>query len=119
MYRKQARSTAAQAALALALILSSLYAVPEAQAQSREHAGANEIGRSTEAWLALQRSNAAAAPALPMPGAQATLAYERYMNSFRTKIPESFGSTLSGESGTTRLDRWSGGSGATQPAGTD
>ncbi len=119
MYRRQARSTVTQAAVALALILSTLYAAPEADAQSSEQAGANEIGRSTEAWLALQRSNAAAAPALPMPGAQATLAYERYMNSFRTKIPASFGSTLSGDSGTTHLDRRSAGSGAAQPPGID
>jgi len=119
MYRIQARSTAAQVATALALILNSLYAQPEANAQSSGQAGASEIGRSTAAWLALQRSNAAAAPALPMPGAQATLAYERYMNSFRTKIPESFGSTLSGASGTSRLDRLGAGSGATQPRGID
>jgi hypothetical protein len=119
MHRIQARSIAAQVAVVLTLILSSLCSVREVGAQANEPARASEIGTSTEAWLALQRGNAAAAPALPMPGAQATLAYERYMNSFRTKIPESFGSTLSGGSATTRVDRWSAGSGAAQPPGID
>lgn len=77
-------------------------------------AQAGAIGDTTRAWLELQRSNAAGAPALAMPGAQATLAYERYMNSFRTKIPASFGSALSDSSG----GRWadysnSGGGGQT------
>jgi len=63
---------------------------------SRNHS--SDIGDATNTWLNLQRSNTAAAPALPMPGAQATLAYERYMDSFRTRIPASFGSTLSGGS---------------------
>jgi hypothetical protein len=80
---------------------------------SRNHS--SDIGDATNTWLNLQRSNTAAAPALPMPGAQATLAYERYMDSFRTRIPASFGSTLSGGSnggqgGYTNV-------GAAQPAG--
>ena len=80
---------------------------------SRSHA--SDIGEATNAWLNLQRSNAAAAPALPTPGAQATLAYERYMDSFRTRIPASFGSALSGgnnggQGGYTNV-------GAAQPAG--
>lgn len=81
------------------------------------HRRAVPIGDATSAWLELQRTNSAAAPALPMPGAQATLAYERYMNSFRTKIPASFGSTLSGESGALRADSTSAGAGAASPAG--
>ncbi|MBU6487532.1 MAG: DUF3613 domain-containing protein [Burkholderiales bacterium] len=65
---------------------------------------ASVVGSATTAWLDLQRTNAAAAPALPTPGAQASLAYERYMSSFRTKIPASFGSTLSGEGNAGRTD---------------
>ncbi len=65
---------------------------------------ASVVGSATTAWLDLQRTNAAAAPALSTPGAQASLAYERYMNSFRTKIPASFGSTLSGEGNAGRTD---------------
>ncbi|PMS18390.1 DUF3613 domain-containing protein [Trinickia dabaoshanensis] len=103
------------------LIAAGLGAAVEACAQSGAKLGAKrgaaDIGQSTRSWLELQRTNAAAAPALPMPGAQATLAYERYMDSFRTKIPESFGSTLSGESGAARFDRWNAGSGAIAPPG--
>lgn len=101
---------------AAAQAISNAGADPEAQVgASRDHG--SDIGEATNAWLDLQRGNAAAAPALPTPGAQATLAYERYMNSFRTRIPASFGSTLSGgnagaRSGYTAV-------GGAQPAGTD
>jgi hypothetical protein len=95
-----------RAALAVTLVLTAPWwsngANAETSEPTAERAGApatsphaSEIGEATRAWLALQRSNAAAAPALPTPGAEATLAYERYMNSFRTRIPASFGSTLS------------------------
>ncbi|WP_240324499.1 DUF3613 domain-containing protein [Trinickia diaoshuihuensis] len=104
-------------AVTVALVLAGACATTGVNAQTTSGDDAAEIGRSTRAWLELQRTNAAAAPALPMPGAQATLAYERYMNSFRTRIPESFGSTLSGEGGAGRVDRWSAGSGAAQPPG--
>lgn len=52
------------------------------------------IGEATRSWLELQRSNAQAAPALPVLGAQAGLAYARYLDSFKTRIPSSFDSTL-------------------------
>lgn len=52
------------------------------------------IGEATRSWLELQRSNAQAAPALPVLGAQAELAYARYLDSFKTRIPSSFDSTL-------------------------
>lgn len=74
-------------------------ATTNAQAKAEDDAPrerSTDIGQATHAWLDLQRSNAAAAPALPTPGAQASLAFERYMNSFRTRIPASFGSALSG-----------------------
>lgn len=67
-------------------------------AQTANHGSsvqASEIGHSTRAWLDLQRSNEAAAPALPMLGSEGGLAYQRYMESFKTKIPSSFGSSLS------------------------
>ncbi|MFX1761841.1 DUF3613 domain-containing protein [Paraburkholderia sp. A1RI-2L] len=54
----------------------------------------SEIGHSTRAWLDLQRSNAQAAPALPMLGEEAGYAWRRYMKSFDTDIPTSFGSTV-------------------------
>ncbi|SIT36475.1 conserved exported hypothetical protein [Paraburkholderia piptadeniae] len=65
---------------------------------------ASEIGHSTHDWLDLQRSGAAAAPALPMLGEEAGLAYQRYMDSFRTKIPASFGSSLNGNGNMLHVD---------------
>ncbi|WP_051376880.1 DUF3613 domain-containing protein [Burkholderia sp. WSM2232] len=60
----------------------------------------SEVGHATSAWLALQRSNAQAAAAQPMPGEQAGLAYRRYMQSFRSRIPDLYGSALNqGNSG--------------------
>jgi opacity protein-like surface antigen len=55
---------------------------------------ASEIGHATLAWLDLQRSGRAAAPAQPTLGVEASLAYQRYLESFRTKIPASFGSSM-------------------------
>ncbi|WP_061173212.1 DUF3613 domain-containing protein [Caballeronia pedi] len=55
---------------------------------------ASQIGDATQAWLTLQASNAAAAPAQPMPGAQAGAAYARYLKSFETPIPAHYGSSF-------------------------
>ncbi|HTH74567.1 MAG TPA: DUF3613 domain-containing protein [Trinickia sp.] len=97
---------------------------PDTDASSRASAGVGSrhaalIGDATREWLDLQRTNAAAAPAMPMPGAQATLAYERYMNSFRTKIPASFGSAFSGEGGASRADATGAGALSTPPSGSN
>jgi hypothetical protein len=59
----------------------------------------SEVGHSTRAWLDLQRSNAQAAPMLPTLGSEAGLAYQRYMESFKSKIPDLYGSTLSSGGG--------------------
>jgi len=57
----------------------------------------SEVGHATAAWLALQASNREAAPDdAPMTGAAATRVYQRYLDSFRHPIPDSFGSRLSG-----------------------
>ncbi|KVN30806.1 hypothetical protein WJ63_08580 [Burkholderia pyrrocinia] len=71
---------------------------------------AAEVGRSTDTWLALQRDNRAAGPDLPMLGDAASLAYQRYLDSFKNKIPDSMGSPL-GSGGSGAL---SGGQGAVQ-----
>jgi len=73
------------------------------------------FGEATRSWLALQRSNAEAAPALPVLGAQAALAYERYLDSFKTKIPGSFGSTLG--TGSSALGAGYANGGGATPAG--
>ncbi|KVU41284.1 hypothetical protein WK69_22580 [Burkholderia ubonensis] len=85
-----------------------------ASAQGQQPAGnatvnAAEVGRSTDAWLALQRDNRAAGPDLPMLGDAASLAYQRYLDSFKNKIPDSMGSPLGSGGGAS-----SGGQGSAQ-----
>jgi hypothetical protein len=77
------------AALALCALLA-----PQAHAQASNAVPNSEIGHSASAWLELQRSNAQAAPAQPMLGAEAGLAWRRYLKSFDTVIPASFGSSV-------------------------
>jgi hypothetical protein len=57
---------------------------------------ASEVGHSSRAWIDLQSSNRQAAPALPTLGAEAGLAYRRYLESFKSKIPDLYSSTLGG-----------------------
>ncbi|CAB3760589.1 DUF3613 domain-containing protein [Paraburkholderia humisilvae] len=67
---------------------------PAALAADAHAPHASEVGHATLSWLDLQRSGREAAPAQTMLGAEATLAYQRYLESFRTKIPASFGSSI-------------------------
>ncbi|WP_412021955.1 DUF3613 domain-containing protein [Burkholderia cepacia] len=64
---------------------------------------ASEIGHATNTLLAFQRDGHAAGPALPVLGDAASLTYQRYLESFKHKIPESMGSPVnsngSGSSG--------------------
>lgn len=53
------------------------------------------VGASTRTLLAQQRSGSQAAPQLPMLGATSDLAYQRYLESFKGKIPERMTSELS------------------------
>ncbi|CAE6825430.1 hypothetical protein R69658_06044 [Paraburkholderia aspalathi] len=59
----------------------------------------SEIGHATLAWLDMQRSNSQAAPPQPMLGEEAGLAYRRYMESFKSKIPDLYGSAVNQGSG--------------------
>jgi hypothetical protein len=52
------------------------------------------VGSATQQALDLQRSGSHAAPAQPMAGDQASLAYDRYLKSFSQPIPVFFGSSL-------------------------
>jgi Protein of unknown function (DUF3613) len=54
----------------------------------------SEIDHATSQWIGLQRSNVMAAPAQPMLGAEASLAYKRYLESFNSKIPDFYGSAM-------------------------
>lgn len=58
---------------------------------------ASEIGHATKGWLELQRTSAS--PAQPMLGDEAGLAYHRYMESFKSKIPDLYGSAVNQGSG--------------------
>ncbi|MBJ9592472.1 MULTISPECIES: DUF3613 domain-containing protein [Burkholderia] len=59
---------------------------------------ASEIGHATNALLDLQRSNRAAVTPQPIDGAAGTYAYQRYIDSFKTTIPQWFG-TMSASGG--------------------
>ncbi|MDN7933576.1 DUF3613 domain-containing protein [Burkholderia metallica] len=61
--------------------------------------GASDVGRSTRDWLSIQRDNRAAAPAQPVFGDVASLAYQRYLDSFKNKIPDTLSSQLGGAGG--------------------
>ncbi|HEY3599596.1 MAG TPA: DUF3613 domain-containing protein [Paraburkholderia sp.] len=107
--RRAARAVVAWAGVALAIgvagEMGGIGGIGVAAAQSSASAAprpvrASEVGHATAAWLELQRSNSAAAPTLPMLGVEAGFAYQRYIESFKTKIPASFGSSMdSGYSG--------------------
>lgn len=101
------------AALCMLLPMSpAAQAQAQAQTQAQNPTVANsEVGHSTRAWLALQRSNAQAAPAQPMLGAEAGRAYQRYLKSFDTPIPATFGSSVN-SNGASGLGSASSGSGA-------
>jgi hypothetical protein len=73
----------------LAMVLAGMLLHSQTHAQ-----GQTQIGDAANAWLAMQSGNTAAAPAQPMPGAQAGAAYERYMKSFDTPIPARYGSSF-------------------------
>lgn len=51
---------------------------------------AREIGELTSSLLTMQANGSAAGPALPMLGATSSLSWERYKDSFKYRIPESF-----------------------------
>lgn len=59
------------------------------------------VGGSTRALLAQQREGSQAAPTLPVLGATSNLAYQRYLESFKTKIPDRMASDIS-KGGATR-----------------
>ncbi|SAK08780.1 hypothetical protein UA16_01675 [Burkholderia multivorans] len=61
---------------------------------ARAQATASDVGRSTTEWLSMQRDNRAAAPTQPLLGDVASLVYQRYLESFKHKIPESMGTQV-------------------------
>ncbi|AJY44034.1 DUF3613 domain-containing protein [Burkholderia humptydooensis] len=84
------------ATLALAAVLACAAGAARAQSSQpqpqHDAPPASEIGHASQTWFALQASNREAAPAQPMIGEAASLAYARYLESFKTKIPAFYGS---------------------------
>ena len=58
------------------------------------------IGDSARSLLALQRSGQQAGPELPMLGAASALAYQRYLDSHKYRIPENMSTLLRSTSST-------------------
>ncbi|RQO34667.1 DUF3613 domain-containing protein [Herminiimonas sp. KBW02] len=56
----------------------------------QERVASRQIGDATSSLLQMQVSGSMAGPALPMLGATSSLSWERYKDSFKHKIPESF-----------------------------
>lgn len=88
------RSARAGRMAALAAIVCIVTGSAAAYGQDAVTLGASEVGRSTKDWLAMQRDNRAAAPTQPVFGDVASLAYQRYLDSFKNKIPDSLSSQL-------------------------
>jgi hypothetical protein len=59
----------------------------------------SEVGHSTTNWLDLQVSGREAGPPRPMLGAEASVSYGRYLDSFNHRIPEFFNSSLKASTG--------------------
>jgi hypothetical protein len=59
----------------------------------------NEIGSATRHLLQLQADNAIAGPPRPLLGAEASAAYQRYLDSFNPPIPEFFETNVETDSG--------------------
>ncbi len=64
------------------------------------NAGPARIGDATRALLELQRGSRG--PARPIPGEQAGLSYQRYLDSFRQPIPDALASTVQRGQGSAR-----------------
>ncbi|ABR91082.1 Uncharacterized conserved protein [Janthinobacterium sp. Marseille] len=84
----------AYASLAMLFGLSSVANAQEALAGqeqlTQDKPAARKIGEATSSLLTIQANGSAAGPALPMLGATSSLSWERYKDSFKYKIPESF-----------------------------
>lgn len=76
-----------------------LFVSRAAFAQQADQPAIPQIGESTAEWVQLQASGKQAAEPIPMLGEEATLAYRRYMDSFNSKIPLFFQSSLQTQPG--------------------
>jgi uncharacterized membrane protein YgcG len=88
---KTHRNARAGRIAALCTILGAAVGATAAYGQTAT-ANASDVGRSTNAWLAMQRDSRT--PTQPVLGDVATLVYQRYVESFKNKIPDSMSSQL-------------------------
>ena len=79
--------------------VSSAPASASPQAAADSNASDHSVGSATHSWLNLQSSNAAAAPARPGGGEEASLVYHRYLDSFKHAIPAFFATSTGKSSG--------------------
>jgi hypothetical protein len=92
--KSQSRRIAACAALLLSISASACFAQQAAEAQGSAEPEARQstrrVGDATNDLLNLQASGTAAGKNLPMLGATTESSWQRYQESFKFKIPESF-----------------------------
>ncbi|MDN7678988.1 DUF3613 domain-containing protein [Burkholderia cenocepacia] len=70
-----------------------------ASAQDVDGPHVSDVERSAREWLAMQRDNRAAVPTQPVLGDVASLVYQRYLDSFKNKIPDTMNSQLGSAGG--------------------
>ncbi|AXF22241.1 DUF3613 domain-containing protein [Burkholderia pyrrocinia] len=99
MNNKHYRNALAGRIAVLGAIMAMAMGTITAQAQQRTAPAVSDVDRSTKEWLSMQRDNRAAAPTQPMLGDVASLVYQRYLDSFKNKIPESMSTQLGSSAG--------------------
>ncbi|KVF70057.1 hypothetical protein WS75_24780 [Burkholderia sp. FL-7-2-10-S1-D7] len=99
MNNKHYRNARANRIMMLAAIMTMTMGTAVAQVRQEVTPAASDVDRSTKEWLSIQRDNRAAAPAQPMLGDVASLVYQRYLDSFKNKIPVSMSTQLGSSSG--------------------
>ncbi|KAB0642686.1 DUF3613 domain-containing protein [Burkholderia latens] len=99
MNNKRYRNACAGRIMMLVAVMTMEMGTAFAQVQPEAMPAASDVDRSTKAWLAIQRDNRAAAPTQPMLGDVASLVYQRYLDSFKNKIPVSMSTQLGSSSG--------------------
>jgi len=99
MNNKHYRNTLAGRIVVLGAITAMAMGTLAAHAQQVTTPTASDVDRSTKEWLSMQRENRAAAPTQPMLGDVASLVYQRYLDSFKNKIPQSMNTQLGSSAG--------------------
>ncbi|WP_269506740.1 DUF3613 domain-containing protein [Burkholderia sp. IMCC1007] len=97
-YKNQRNMRAGRIAI-LGAIIGVAMSTAAAYGQEVVTQGVSDVDSSTRAWLSMQRDNRAAAPTQPMLGDVASLVYQRYLDSFKNKIPNSMSSQIGSTSG--------------------